>query len=109
VLEAASAIAAKTMGVGSAAVVRLERAPEIFSRAVAVSVGRPRRDRILPGGTLFVRSVDIGGAENAAYSAYPRQRVISFIMRTGRVYQIGCAASHFDQRPWEGSSCARSF
>ncbi len=26
----------------------------------------PRRDRILPGGTLFVRSVEIGGGENAA-------------------------------------------
>jgi len=38
-----------------------------------------RRDRILPGGTLFVRSVDIGGAENAAYSAYPRRG--AFVLR----------------------------
>ena len=32
----------------------------------------PGKGRFLPGGTLVVRSVDIGGAENAAYSAYTR-------------------------------------
>lgn len=31
----------------------------------------PRKGRFLPGGGLVVRSVDIGGAENAACSAHP--------------------------------------